>query len=121
MHDGRDPYHHMQTSARITTAATIASREGESLADLLSVSEDVGGFGAERHVTNDLLLWLGNQGDPESVVVVCDRLIAALTEIRARNVAPDPGDHYAYPQAVPDGVEFVGTVGQFLDEIGAPA
>lgn len=100
--DVREPYHHMEVSARITTAATIASSDGDLLADLLRVSEDVGGFGSDRHVTNELLLWLGDLSDPASVVVVCDRLIAALTEIRGRNVAPDLGDHYAYPQAAPD-------------------
>ena len=107
----RPPYHFMETAIRITTAAEIRTREGPQLADLLSVTEDVGG--TARHATNDLSIWLGNQSDPASVVTVCDRLIAALTEIRQRNAG------LAAP-ALPDGVEFVGTVGQFLDSIEAP-
>ena len=77
------PYHWMETSIRVTTAANIRSRQGDQLADLLSITEDVGG--KVRHATNDVAIWLGNQGEPASAVIVCDRLIAALTEIRARN------------------------------------
>ena len=81
--DNREPYHFMDTSIRITTAATIRTRSGSQLVDLLTIEEEVGGDA--RHATNELSLWLGNQSDPASVVTVCDRLIAALTEIRQRN------------------------------------
>jgi hypothetical protein len=100
--DERKPYHFMETAIRITTAADISTGRGELLADLLKVSEEVGGGIEGRHATNDLALWLGNQGDPASVIVVCDRLISALTDIRRRNVAPDPGDHFAYPTLAAD-------------------
>ena len=95
----RKPYHFMETAIRITTAADISTGQGEMLADLLKVSEDVGGGIEGRHATNELAIWVGNQGDPASVVVVCDRLIAALIVIRNRNVAPDLGDHFVYPTA----------------------
>ncbi|MFZ2226182.1 MAG: hypothetical protein WAV64_01970 [Candidatus Moraniibacteriota bacterium] len=78
------PYHFMETAVRVTTAAVVGTREGAQLADLLRVTEDVGG--GARHAVNDLTIWLGDQGEPASVVVVCDRLIAALAVIRDRNV-----------------------------------
>jgi hypothetical protein len=141
--DNREPYHFMDTSIRITTAAEIRTREGSNLTDLLAVTEVVGG--ASRHAVNELSIWLGNQSDPESVVTVCDRLIAVLTKIRQRNAdlcTACGGDHDRIDPIttpcdlagersavnvdsdritppLPEGVLFAGTVGQFLDEIGA--